>query len=76
MDTFKGKENKTLEELCSQNKYKIVIVPHSLKYKSESLDISVNRSAKSFIQNLQWAGLKSGTYSPVGYLEFGIKDLI
>ena len=52
MDTFKGQDNETLKELCSQNKSKVVIVPHSLKYEFEPLDISLNKTAKAFIQNL------------------------
>ena len=52
MDTLKEPDNETLKELCSQNKCKVVIVPHSLKYESESPDISVNKTAKAFIQNL------------------------
>ena len=52
MDTFKGQDNETLKELCLQNKSKVVIVPHSLKYEFEPLDISLNKTAKAFIQNL------------------------
>ena len=52
MDTFKGQGNERLKELCSQNTCKVVIVPHSLKYESESQDISVNKTAKASIQNL------------------------
>ena len=33
MDAFKGQENDTLKELCSENNCKIVIVPHNLTSK-------------------------------------------
>ena len=48
MDTFKGQDNDTLKELCSQNNCEVVIVPHNLTHKF----ISVNKAAKAFIQNL------------------------
>ena len=51
MDTFKGKGNDTLKELCSKNNCEIVIVPHNLTNKSQPLDISVNKAANAFIQN-------------------------
>ena len=49
MNTFKGQDKETLKKLCSQNKCKVVIVPHNLRNESESLDISVNKAAKGFI---------------------------
>ena len=52
MDTFKVQDNDTLKELCSQNNCKVVIVPHNLTQKFQPLDISVNKAAKAFIQNL------------------------
>ena len=52
MDTFKGQDNDTLKELCSQNNCEVVIVPHNLTHKFQPLDISVNKAAKAFIQNL------------------------
>ena len=51
MDTFKGQDNNTLKELCSQNNCKIVVVPHNLTSKLEPLNINVNKAAKSFMQN-------------------------
>ena len=55
MDTFKGQDNDTLKELCSENNCEVVIVPHNLTNKFQPLDISVNRAAKAFIQNLyEW----------------------
>ena len=52
MDTFKGQDNDTLKELCSENNCEVVIVPHNLTNKFQPLDISVNKAAKAFIQNL------------------------
>ena len=52
MYTFKGQDNDTLKELCSQNNGEVVIVPHNLTHKFQPLDISVNKAAKAFIQNL------------------------
>ena len=51
MDTFKGQDNNTLKELCSKSNCEIVIVPHNLTSKLEPLNISVNKAAKSFMQN-------------------------
>ena len=51
-DTFKGQDNDTLKGLCSQNNCEVVIVPHNLTHKFQPLDISVNKAAKAFIQNL------------------------
>ena len=52
MDTFKGQDSDRLKELCSENYCKVVIVPHNLTNKFPSLDISVNKAAKAFIQNM------------------------
>ena len=51
MDTFKGQDNDTLTELCSDNNWEIVIVPHNLTNRFQLLDIRVNKAAKAFIQN-------------------------
>ena len=51
MDTFKGQDNDTLKELCSENKYEIVIVPHNLTNKFQPLHISINKAAKAYIKN-------------------------
>ena len=45
MDTFKGQDNDTLKELCSENNCKIAIVPHNLPNKFQPLDISTNKAA-------------------------------
>ena len=52
MDTFKGQDNDRLRELCSENYCKVVIVPHNLTNQFQPLDISVNKAAKVFIQNM------------------------
>ena len=51
MDTFKGQDNDTLKELCAESNCDVVIVPHNLTNKFQPLDLSVNKAAKSFIQN-------------------------
>ena len=50
MDTFKGQDNDTLKKLCAANNYDVVIVRYNLTYNFQSLDLSVNKAAKSFIQ--------------------------
>ena len=52
MDTFKGKDNDRLRELCSENYCEAVIVPHNLINKFQPIDISVNKAEKAFIQNM------------------------
>ena len=51
MDIFKGQDNDTLKKLCAENNCNVVIVPHNLTNKFQPLDLSVNKAAKSFIQN-------------------------
>ena len=51
MDTFKGQDNDTLKKLCTENNCDVVIVPHNLTNKFQPLDLSVNKAAKSFVQN-------------------------
>ena len=51
MDTFKGQDNDTLKKLCAENNCDVVIIPHNLTNKFQPLDLSVNKAAKSFIQN-------------------------
>ena len=51
MDTFIGQDNDTLKKLCTENNCDVVIVPHNLTNKLQPLDLSVNKAAKSFIQN-------------------------
>ena len=53
LDTFKGQDNDRLRELCSENYCEVAIVPHNLTNKFQPLDISVNKAAKTFIQNMQ-----------------------
>ena len=52
MDNFKGQDNDTLKELSSQNNCEVVLVPHNLTHTFQPLDISVNKAAKAFIENL------------------------
>ena len=52
MDTFKGQDNDRLRELCSENYCEVVIVLHNLTNKFQPIDISVNKAAKAFIQNM------------------------
>ena len=61
MDTFKGQDNDRLKELCSENYCEVAIVPHNITKKFQPLDISVNRAAKAFIQNMynEWFQMKS-----------------
>ena len=51
MDTFKGQDNDTLKRLCTENSCDVVIVPHNLTNNFQPLDLSINKAAKSFIQN-------------------------
>ena len=51
-DTFKGQDNHRLRELRSENYCEVVIVPHNLTNKFQPLDISVNKAAKAFTQNM------------------------
>ena len=37
--------------MCAENNCDVVILPHNLTNKFQPLDLSVNKSAKSFIQN-------------------------
>ena len=51
MDNFKGQDNDTLKKLCDKNNCDVVTVPHNLTNKFQPLDLSLNKAAKSFIQN-------------------------
>ena len=51
MDTFKGQDNDILKKFCSKNRCEVVIVPHNLTNKFQPLDLTVNKAAKTFIQN-------------------------
>ena len=51
MDTFRGQDNDALKKLCAENNCDVVIVPHNSTNKSQPLDLSVNKAAKSFIQS-------------------------
>ena len=49
MDTFKGQDNDVTSNLCGDNNYAIVKVPHNLTNKFQPIDITVNKPAKYFI---------------------------
>ena len=49
MDTFKGQDNKVIMDLCKENFCHVVIISHNLANKFQTLDITVNKPAKSFI---------------------------
>ena len=51
MDTFKGRDNDVILDLCVKHMCHVLIVPHNLKNKFKPLDITVNKPAKSFILN-------------------------
>ena len=51
MDTFKGQDSDIVLNLCKKHFYQVVIVPHDLTNKFQSLDTTVNKPAKSFISN-------------------------
>ena len=40
-----------MKKLCAKNNCGVVIVPHNLTNEFQPLDLSVNKAAKSFIQN-------------------------
>ena len=49
MDTLKGQDNTEIKALCLKIDCKLVIMPHNLTNKFQSLDISINQKAKKFI---------------------------
>ena len=51
MGTFKGQHNDILREFCGENNCNVVITTHNLTNKFQPLDLSVNKAAKSSIQN-------------------------
>ena len=51
MDTFKGQENTEIKALCLKNDCKLVVVPQNLTNKFQSLYISINQKAKTFISH-------------------------
>ena len=50
MDTFKGQGNNEVAKLCRKS-CALIIVPHNLINKFQSLDITVDKPAKSFIKD-------------------------
>ena len=51
MNNFKGQDNDILKEFCAKNRCEVVVVPHNLTNKFQPLDLTVNKAAKTFIQN-------------------------
>ena len=51
MDTFKGQDNDEVAKLCHKNDGALIIVLHNLTNKFQLLDITVNKSPKSFIKD-------------------------
>ena len=51
MDNFKGQDNDEIAKLCCKNNCDLIIVPHNLTNKFHPLDITVNKPAKSFIND-------------------------
>ena len=49
MDTFNWQDNDDMKELCTKNNCQIIIVSHNLTSKFQSLDLTVNKAANSFI---------------------------
>ena len=51
MGTFKRQDNDVILDLCEKHMCQVVIVPHNLTNKFQPLDITVNKTAKSFISD-------------------------
>ena len=51
VDTFQGQGNNATANLCTNNNFATVIVPHNLTNEFQSLEIKVNRPAKYFISD-------------------------
>ena len=49
MDTFEGKDNDDLRELCVKNNCEIMIIPHNLTNKFQPLDLRLNKAAKVYV---------------------------
>ena len=75
MDTFNGQDNATIRDLCQKNNCIIVIVPLNMTNKFQPLDISVNKSSKSFLSNQynQWFSDKVVTQLANGKLPCDVK---
>ena len=51
IDTFKGHDNKALQDLSQKNNCEVVMPLSTLTKKFQLLDVSVQKSVKNFIQN-------------------------
>ena len=49
IDTFIGEDDDEMRKFCVKNSCEMVIIPHNLTNKFQTLDISVNKAAESFI---------------------------
>ena len=49
--TFKGQGNDTLKKLCAENNCDVIVPHNNLTNKFQPLDLSIDKAAKSFIQN-------------------------
>ena len=52
LDTFKGQDNNEVAKLCRKNNCALIIVPHNLTNKFQPLDITVNKPAKSYTEQV------------------------
>ena len=50
MDIFKGQDNDAIADLCTDNNWAIVIVPHKLTSKFQPMDIMTNEPTKCLIK--------------------------
>ena len=50
LDTFKGQDNEEVAKLCRENHSVLISVPPNLTNKLQTLDITFNKPAKSFIK--------------------------
>ena len=51
MDTFKRQDDDVILDLCQKHFWQVVVVPHSLTNRFQSLVITVHKPAKSFISD-------------------------
>ena len=52
LDTFKGQDNNEVAKLCRKNNCALIIVRHNLTNKFQPLDITVNKPAKSYTEQV------------------------
>lgn len=49
MDIFKGRDDDEVKQHCQESNCELVVVPHNLINKFQTLNISANQSSKKFI---------------------------